>query len=713
VATVWIKPISHAPKLINYALLTKEPDDPAYAKGCSLDNPLPAFQLMANLHGKGDRINAYHIRQSWSDKDSKKMRPEDFNMLGRKLVEEKFPGHLFLCVTHTETGKVHNHIVVCPWHSETGKKIVDKKMHLYDLRKISDHLCKDYGLSVIKHKDHEKSAELPDKVRKIERDRGTSWLVDLCQKADFARAYATCYDEYTAILAEMGVRARVEEKSISYFYKENTRGKRGSKLGIVYDKQGLEKAFKENDVRFAQVPGLRDDIRSALDAHAEGRSPTSETRKTLKEIPNSTYVKGQRDYKAYTKEARQGSDRSFPHQKDIASSIIPIEDLRRARLSNIPEYCRTHNITLEKNDGGKVTLHGRPHVEISDYEWTNTKNNTRGSLIELVAAHKDMTFLQAVVEITGNQRLLMLEDHFGEVVKPYQSFYIPTDRQAPPEKGKEYVEEMLAAHDLDPSLAKELLASNQVQVGDPRVQGDEDLQRANDLPDNIGDNFEYENAGNLPNLEIEKTPLNNDIASKSKPAELVDQPDQDSTPTAKDKIERIGDLIDDLAGPGSRPRSLPTNNATPSHIIRFFAKDDEGGTVEFERGTDKQWLRRNLGTFKKPLFSASKNSTKARIFMDPINFLKSFGAKAMNPKSHPVATLCLMDPSTKLIDRFILNNRTVRSVEIFFSSDSANRQVELEIFNNLKERYRGLSLNFEIGQERGLGRDRSVDLPSL
>ena len=712
-ATVWIKPIRHISKLVRYALESREPDDPAHGKGCSLHNPDSRFQLMAQLHGPNDVIKAYHVRQSWSEKDSKRLSADTFNLLGQKMVEEKFPGHMYLCVTHTETGKVHNHIIVCPWHSETGKKIVDKKVHLYDLRKISDQLCKDYGLSVIKHKTHERTADLPETARKIERDRGTSWLVDLCQKADFARAYATCYDEYTAILAEMGVRARVEEKSISYFYKENTRGKRGSKLGIIYDKQGLEKAFMENDARFAQVPGLRDDIRGALDALTDGRAATSETRKTLQEIPNSTFVKGQRDYAAYTKEARKDRDRSFPHQKDIASTIIPIEDLRRARLSNIPEYCRTHNISLEKGEDGKVILQGRPHVEISDYEWTNTKNNTRGSLIELVAAHKDLTFLQAVVEITGNNRLMLLEEHFGEVVKPYQSFYIPNEHQTPPEKGQEYVQEMLADHDIDPSLAQELLASNQVHVGEPRVYDEDESQGSIDRRYESGEWIEHDGAEDSPHLETVSLSTNGDGEALIKLREFVEQTDKEPITTGRENVENLGDLIDDLATSGSRPRSLPTNAATPTHVIRFFAKDDESGTVEFERGADNNWLRRKIGSFKKPFFSASKNSTTARVFLDPITFLKTFGGNALKPKAHSVATLCLAEPNPKLINSFILNNRTVRNVEIFFSSDPAARQIELDVFNNLKERYSGLSLTFKIGEERNLSRERSLDLPSF
>ena len=57
------------------------------------------------------------------------------------------------------------------------------------------------------------------------------------------------------------------------------------------------------------------------------------------------------------------------------------------------------------------------------------KNKTTGSLIEFVSGHDQTTFLRSISKITGNKNLLLLEQHYGEVKRPYTSFYVPKDRQ--------------------------------------------------------------------------------------------------------------------------------------------------------------------------------------------------------------------------------------------------------------------------------------------
>ncbi len=70
-------------------------------------------------------------------------------------------------------------------------------------------------------------------------------------------------------------------------------------------------------------------------------------------------------------------------------------------------------------------MKGKPFVVVSENDFKNTKNGTRGSLIDLVAVHKNMTLLQSVAHINCNDRLLLLEQHMGEVKQSYRSFYVP------------------------------------------------------------------------------------------------------------------------------------------------------------------------------------------------------------------------------------------------------------------------------------------------
>ena len=287
-AIVKIKFVRHAQRLVRYLMDGKEPSDPVHTHNCDESSIASDFEAMRNFGGGKGEVNAIHIVQSWNEGESKLLSANQFNAIGQELVVQQFPGHAFAVVTHTDTGKVHNHIVVCPWHSESGKKIENKKRHLYELRSISDSLCKDRGLSIIDGVAKGRQAKLPDKVQKIAQFRGGSWLLDLCQKADFARAYATNFDQYVGILSEFGVNARVEEKNITYFYSDKTRGKRGSKIGTLYDKGGLERAFRDNDAKFSRIPGLMDQVRGIVGAAAAGKMDVASSKGALQQIPGTS-----------------------------------------------------------------------------------------------------------------------------------------------------------------------------------------------------------------------------------------------------------------------------------------------------------------------------------------------------------------------------------------------------------------------------------------
>lgn len=463
-AVVKIKFVRHLAKLVRYILKGREQGDPVDSHDCSRNHAAQDFEAIAKMHNGKGAVNGIHIVQSWGAEESQALSPQEFNALGRQLVEEKFPGHAFLLVTHTETGKVHNHIVVSPWHSETGKKIENKKHHLYDLRSINDAICKGRGLSVIDHLGKDRQARLPEKVQKMAQYNGRSWIIDLVQKADFARAYATSFDEYTSILFEFGVKARIEDKNITYYYGGQKRGKRGSKIGRNYDKKGLEETFRSNDLKFAQIPELRGQVRGIVDASAAKKASPSATKDALAKLPSTTYSQGYRDYSRYTKSERPGRPQRQDAKVDLSQSIVPIEEIRRARNSSIFAYCRANNIALVKSSENKMVLKGREFVELGDFEWVNKRNRTKGSLIEFVAVHKNMTHLQAIAHINGNPRLLILEQHLGETKRSYTSFHIPKEHRVRELDAKVSVAKLLTNFGADAHQASTLFRSGQAQV---------------------------------------------------------------------------------------------------------------------------------------------------------------------------------------------------------------------------------------------------------
>ena len=168
---------------------------------------------------------------------------------------------------------------------ESGKQIPHKFLHLHELRKINDRLCLARGLQIPNKDANERKARIPDRVQNMVRMGKQSWLYDIMNKADVARHLATSYDQYTDYLDAFGVRTRVEDKNITYFYPGRSRGKRGDNLGKHYDKPGLEAQFKKNDERFQAHPEIRDQLLKSMSSQLHGqRVPVPDELQELRSI---------------------------------------------------------------------------------------------------------------------------------------------------------------------------------------------------------------------------------------------------------------------------------------------------------------------------------------------------------------------------------------------------------------------------------------------
>jgi len=448
-AVVKIYYIKNLESAAKYVKKDRGSQDLVDGEGTSPETVVKDFEATIKNWNPNGKNKAVHIIQSWDEKESKQLPAEKFKEMGMELVRRYFPDHEFLINTHTETGKTHNHILVNIVNPVTGKKIENKKHHLYRLRDLSDKICLENGLSIINQKGKEREARLPDVAKRIQRFHGKSYLWDLMQKADFAKTYSTGYDEYVSILSELGIKARVEDKNITYFYPGVEKGKRGSKLGRKYDKKGLEEGFRKNDEIFLAKPELKQELRSQLRSLMAGEAPAAKG------------PTGNKNYGDFTKQNRRG----YTPDIDLSQSHIPIEEIRKARNTSILDYCKRNRILLDTNEKGDTVLKGREFVKIIDeYHWQNTKNKTVGSLIEFVANHNRVSYFEAIAHINNNPRLRLLEQHFGKEKQIYSSFYVPKAQSAGLPEALSKLGKLLKAMGSNPSTAQTLLRHDQAQV---------------------------------------------------------------------------------------------------------------------------------------------------------------------------------------------------------------------------------------------------------
>lgn len=417
----------------------------------------------ARFPRKNLKVLSRTIIQSWSPSESNLYEPEKYNQMGRELAGKWAPGHMAWVTTHTDKGHIHNHIVICTVNSDTGKILDTKKKNIQRLHEVSNAICRENGLSEMGKRVKEPDVNMPKQVREMVKRGKNSWYADLIQKVDFARAASTSFDEYVGTLDGLGVQARVENKNISYSYGDK-KAIRGKSLGKNFDKDGLMKAFEENDARFAKVPGLREqllgDVRAAFDGKGNPLGAASDLL-----LESASYRgHGKKDYSKFTKIDRRSPDSDLPAVFDERGGPLYAE-LKKAKNVPILDYCRGQKIQTTLNKDGKTVLKGREFVVIDGSTWTNTKNSQRGGIVQFVAIHDETNYVRALAKINKNPRLLLFEQALGDYKRGYQSFYIPKPKKAQ-DKTTHALRKVLQSHGVPEKAGKVLTQHQGVFAGE-------------------------------------------------------------------------------------------------------------------------------------------------------------------------------------------------------------------------------------------------------
>lgn len=380
--------------LEQYLFKGRESDDPLEMNGCMEGSVSEQFIGTQMSFGERENFDAIHVIQSWKETDSAKLAPEDFTKIGKKMIENLFPGHEFCIVTHTEHGHVHNHIMVNPVHSETGRRIHDKKRVLYDIQAKSDELCLENGLSIIEAQSRKTWEKTPEHVREMKRKGGFSWILDLKEKADFARTIATSFDEYAGVLNQFGIQVKVENKTIGYFYPDK-RQKRGDTYGLgeKYNKNGLIEQFKENYACF-QKAGLK-------------TTPIEEV-----------------NFSDHWKFHRSSADFYVPNYR-YKKLVIPHELIHSVQGIDLKEYGERMGQSFQVDADGSSRLQGKSHVVIKDNRWINEKTKAQGGAFEFINYCHNESWLETLKRLDMTGKVQNVQS-IAEIKTPsFKAFYAP------------------------------------------------------------------------------------------------------------------------------------------------------------------------------------------------------------------------------------------------------------------------------------------------
>ena len=136
-------------KLIRYVINPDKTDEMTLVSGigCEVKSAYAEMMQTKEMFHQTDGVQAYHIIQSFLPEE---IDGETAHELGQQLAEEYLKDYQVVIATHVDKHHVHNHLVLNSVSDKTGKKYHSSPESYYkQIRRISDRLCREYGLSVI------------------------------------------------------------------------------------------------------------------------------------------------------------------------------------------------------------------------------------------------------------------------------------------------------------------------------------------------------------------------------------------------------------------------------------------------------------------------------------------------------------------------------------------------------------------------------------
>lgn len=243
-------------KALDYIMNPRKTDNTLLVDGyhCAPETAALQFNLTKKNFGKEDGILGFHVIQSFSPGE---VDYETAHRLGQELADKILDGKFqYVCATHIDRGHVHNHIIANSVSFEDGKKFLSKRSTMYEIRKISDELCRENGLSVI---DKPKEKGRTQYERGLEK-KGQSWKALLRKNIDKAILNATDFDDFIKIMESLQYEIK-RGKYISFRAEGQERFTRGKTLGYDYTEERLRERIA--GVKTTQV-GLLYDIESIM-----------------------------------------------------------------------------------------------------------------------------------------------------------------------------------------------------------------------------------------------------------------------------------------------------------------------------------------------------------------------------------------------------------------------------------------------------------------
>ena len=226
-------------KAIAYILNPEKTDEKLLVSsyGCAGETAAREFEWtrkIAEQKGMNPvRIIARHVIQSFGIGE---VTPELAHEIGKQFADEILGGkYEYVLTTHIDKDHVHNHLIFNAVDFVDYHAYKSYKRIYYDMREVSDRLCKENGLSVIPPSQNKGMGY----KEYTEAKRGTSWKQKLKQTIDRLVITAKDYDDFLRLMQEAGYEIKTG-KYISFRAKGQERFTRSKTIGENYTEERIK-----------------------------------------------------------------------------------------------------------------------------------------------------------------------------------------------------------------------------------------------------------------------------------------------------------------------------------------------------------------------------------------------------------------------------------------------------------------------------------------
>ena len=357
--------------------------------GCSPETAAYDFKFALSKTKQSDPNKAYHLIQSFLPGE---VSYKEAHQIGVELADRLLEGkYSYVVTTHIDKGHVHNHIIFCAADNINHEKYHDCKKTYYNIRNLSDDLCREHELSVITPGEKRGKTYKEWQAGK----NGSAWKEQLKADIDEAIKNTATYEDCIELIRAKGYEVKGEDfgekahKFISFRPLDRERVVRGSakSLGTEYTKERIKERIEEKALvkdkkrvpfptrkkpivkdyskknlidttedKFAQSPGLKHwaDIQN-LKIAAASYSQTGSIAELEKQIAaKSTLAKTARESLVETERQLKDLGQVLKYAEQYKTNHI--YQVRYQKSKDKDAYLRRHETELILHDGAQNIL---------------------------------------------------------------------------------------------------------------------------------------------------------------------------------------------------------------------------------------------------------------------------------------------------------------------------------------------------------------------